>query len=61
MQQDSERGSVEASIRSMSDEDLRWLVDAFVDMASWIERQIPDDLADAIVREKPIPSRLHGN
>lgn len=59
--QDPERGSIEASISRMSDEDLRWLVDAFIDMALWIERHIPDDLADEIVRVKSIPPHLQKN
>jgi hypothetical protein len=59
--QDPELGSIEASIRAMSDEDLRWAVDAFVDMANWIERKIPDELADAIMSEKHIPSHLLEN
>jgi len=59
--QDPEKGSVNASISSIPDEDLQWLVDAFVDMAAWIERHIDDELADAVVREKHIPPHLCGN
>lgn len=59
--QDPQKGDIDASISRMSDTDLQWLVDAFVDMAAWIERQIDDELADAVVREKDIPQHLRGN